>query len=105
LTAKKSETPLHSAVEMDAPQIARLLIEGGAAVDAVDGDGATPLHLAALHGNLEKAKALIENGASLHLRTRSDETALDIARGRGDEKIVEYLNAKNADDYRKRRLI
>jgi ankyrin repeat protein len=63
-------TALHLAAEHGHLDIARLLIERGAEVDALDGTEDTPLSWAAACGQLEVAKLLITNGADVQ-RTRT----------------------------------
>ena len=58
-------TPLHAAREN--VEAARLLIEFGANVNAIDGDKQKlmPLHGRAEHGDIEMVKLLLENGADV----------------------------------------
>jgi len=42
----------------------RLLLSGGAAVDAADDDGLSPLHVACIGGHADVARALLEGGAA-----------------------------------------
>jgi serine/threonine-protein phosphatase 6 regulatory ankyrin repeat subunit B len=44
--------------------VARLLIDSGAEVDATDENGWTPLHWAALNKSLDMARLLIDRGAN-----------------------------------------
>jgi ankyrin repeat protein len=61
---RDARTPLHAAAWKDFLDVARLLIEKGAEVDARDEDGGTPLHTAAEEGSLDVARLLIEHGAN-----------------------------------------
>ena len=61
-------TPLHTAVIINAAEVAKLLIANGADVNAKDKDGYTPLSLHALYvaeaNAAEIRKLLIANGAT-----------------------------------------
>jgi hypothetical protein len=56
-------TPLHQAAQEGAVQVIELLLASGAAVDPVDGDGATPLWEAVRHGQDDAVGALLAAGA------------------------------------------
>lgn len=62
-----------------AVSIGGLLISYGADVNARDGSGHTPLMVAAGHNRFAATQALLELGASSSARSRSGETARDIA--------------------------
>jgi hypothetical protein len=58
-------TPLHYTALNGLIEIARLLLQNGAEVNAKDSDGETPLHLAAFQGHVDILHLLVENGADL----------------------------------------
>jgi ankyrin len=85
--SKGSNTLLHLATQYGHAEVAQLLIEQGAVIDAKNRDGATPLYYAA-YGNSEGhgaiADLLISKGALIDL---------EIAALRGDiAAIADYLN-------------
>ena len=57
-------TPLHCAALGGDPEVARLLLEGGADVEAGNSEGDRPLHLAAGAGNLAVLRLLLQVGVS-----------------------------------------
>ncbi|NJN21863.1 MAG: ankyrin repeat domain-containing protein [Leptolyngbya sp. RL_3_1] len=72
--------------------IAELLIDYGAEVNWVDGEGVTPLILAAFKGHTELVALLLNHGADVNVIDQWDRTALDYALRRGeDDAIVEML--------------
>ena len=81
------DTPLHEAAMENSLDVARLLIEKGADIDAEDDYGQTPLHLAAgwntengetpLH--LDVASLLIDLGADIDAEASNGQTPLDKA--------------------------
>lgn len=102
-------TPLHSVAAADgnnALQMAKMLIEAGAKVDAAgteDGDlpGWTPLHIAVFHKRPEIAALLLEKSADPNLflpaQLGNERTALNIAMSGGVSEIVELLLTHKAD--------
>jgi ankyrin repeat protein len=60
------KTALHYACQNGNLKMAKILIEGGADVNA--GDFNTPIFLCALYGYSEIFKFLIENGADIHAK-------------------------------------
>mmetsp|Transcript_134208 Transcript_134208/g.244361 ORF Transcript_134208/g.244361 Transcript_134208/m.244361 type:complete len:137 (+) Transcript_134208:3-413(+) len=57
----------------------------------MDGDGNSPLHLAALTNDIEMCHSLVKSGAQMLARNASKDTPLDLARSKGHNDIVEYL--------------
>ena len=76
-------TPLHQAAYKGHKEIAELLIEKGAGVDAKTDDGLTPLRLTILHfaTTKEMVELLITNGADVNAMTDDGKTPLDWANG------------------------
>jgi ankyrin repeat protein len=72
--ASRAERARHNA------EIARLLIEHGAVVDARDKQGQTPLHAAARDGLVAVATVLVSKGADVNARDHYGRTPLWIAR-------------------------
>lgn len=71
--------PIHSAVFGRNLECVRLVLDGGAAIDAPQEGGFTALHGAAQSGHLEVARLLIDRGADPKRPTERGHTAADIA--------------------------
>ena len=88
-------TPLHEAVSNSNLNICKLLIEGGADINAQEMRlGFTPLHFAVEakeSNNFDLIKLLVTKGADLNLKNKLNETPLDIAKENGWEKAAEFL--------------
>lgn len=67
---------LHVAVSLGDVDTARLLLEKGAKVDTVSGNGWTPLHFAAYMGNAKCVSLLWESGANVDYQDYYGSTAL-----------------------------
>ena len=80
------------------PKVARLLLENGVDVNAVDYNHFTTLHVAAQSGLVEVVRVLLEHGADVGAETNSGETAFQLAGGVGDEyaKIRKLLSEHGA---------
>lgn len=90
---KGGRTPLWFAQDY---QIAELLINNGANAQNCDIEGVCILHFAAQLGYIGLAKALIKSKVDINIRTKSGETALQIARKAKQREIVTLLLAAGA---------
>jgi ankyrin repeat protein len=85
------------AAEEDFVEIASLLIEGGAGVNARSNDGNTPLMYAAVEGNRDIALLLMERGAEINGVDTIGQTPLIKAATDGHDAVVTALLDKNAE--------
>jgi ankyrin repeat protein len=99
--SKDGFTALHFACFFGQPEAARLLIESGAAVDAVAANPSQvmPLHSAASARNLEAARLLLEHGAPgiVNARQQGGWIPIHAAAQNGDRPMVELLLKHHAD--------
>ena len=97
--SKDGFTALHFACFFGQPDAARLLIENGAAVDAVatNPTQVMPLHSAASSRNLEAARLLLERGAPVNARQQAGWVPIHAAAQNGDRPMVELLLKHRAD--------
>ena len=72
-------TALHCCAYSNSVEVALLLIECGAEIEARSGDGWTPLHSAARWNNDEMASILLSRGADVNSKTNGNLTALQLA--------------------------
>ena len=80
---KTGWAPLHYAVSVQGPQqveIARILLDHSAYIDAESPNQTTPLMMASYYGSPEAARMLLEEGADPTLRNQQGMTAADFAR-------------------------
>jgi ankyrin repeat protein len=103
----KDKTPLHWASEgpyyeggliigLPLSNIARLLLELGADVNARENDQSSPLHVAARHGRVEVVRVLLEHGANLGAENDDGKTALHVASENGRHKVMKLLSEHGA---------
>ena len=99
--SKDGFTALHFACFFGQPEAARLLIESGAAVDAVAANPTRvrPLHSAASARNLEAARLLLEHGAHgmVNARQQGGWVPIHAAAQNGDRPMVDLLLKHHAD--------
>jgi uncharacterized protein len=97
--SKDGFTALHFACYFGQPAAARVLIENGAAVDAVAANPmqVMPLHSAASARNLEAVRLLLEHGAPVNARQQSGWVPIHAAAQNGDRLMVELLLKHGAD--------
>ncbi len=93
-TNKKWDTPLHQLARadwIDDTEIASLLIQAGADLEAKSALGYTPLLRAARDGNVALVTFLIEQGGSMENQTVEGSTALSLAAYSGNIEAVKVL--------------
>ena len=83
--------PLHSAAAVGQVEIAQLLLDYGAKINAVQMNGVTPLHSAANNGDVNLVKLFLENGANKSLRMKDGKLPIDLAEAKGFAEVVELL--------------
>jgi hypothetical protein len=88
--------PLHYAPWNRRAEVARVLLEHGADVNA-RALSMTPLHRAATFGNVEVARVLLEYGADVNAKDKKGWTPLHIAATDGHVGVVELLLERGAD--------
>ena len=84
-------------IRQSLPDVARLLLEHGANVNARASDasytpGATPLHLAIFYNRVEVVRVLLEHGANVDAEDNRGETPFQIASAEGYDEIMKLLS-------------
>ncbi len=85
------ETPLHAVAVGGHLDVAQLLLDCGAKLDAADTYGKTALHAAATQGQYDVVRFLVNAGANVRARNFVGNTPLDSALISGTPEIVEFL--------------
>jgi ankyrin repeat protein len=88
---ESGSTPLHWAAMIGHVDIARLLLQNGANVNARSIGGNTPLHWAAYQGNVDILHLLVENGADLEAQDTDGWRALHRAAWMGHLPFIQEL--------------
>lgn len=89
-------TPLHEAAETSQLEVASILLELGAEIDAHDDGYNTPLHLAVLYRNPEMLTFLLDRGANINLQGYYG-TPLHVAASIGQVGLLTLLLQKGAN--------
>lgn len=105
-----TQTSLHWAAFVNDPELASLLIEKGAKIDAKNKDGLTPLYVTAVKGSGKVLKLLLEKGANVNVKDQEGLSPLRIAIKIESQKglqhaakerykeVVELLKSKGATE-------
>lgn len=94
---REMETPLHMAVTRDAFEDVKILVEGGANVNAVTDIRTTPLQRAIYRKNFDMIRFLLERGADPNIASSFGDTPLSIALSMRDtEAVVALLKSHGA---------
>lgn len=91
-------TPLIYAASTNQLDIARMLLERGANVNATAENGTTALMMAAREGHLPMVLLLMEKGADINHKTPYGYTALGMAMSRGKQEVAEVLARAGATE-------
>jgi ankyrin repeat protein len=83
-------TALHQVAKKGHHDIAGILLENGADINANDGDRYTALQLAVNHGHEGVVQVVLTKGANTEARTINGFTVLDMAIERGGSPISVY---------------
>ncbi|MFP3027769.1 MAG: ankyrin repeat domain-containing protein [Wolbachia sp.] len=78
VTTVQKETPLHIAVRYGHKEVAELLLNKGANVNAIERRKWTPLHTAVRYGHKEVAELLLDRGANVNAVDKTGRTPLSI---------------------------
>ena len=80
------------------PNIARLLLEHGADINAkaTSHPASTPLHIAAHQRRVEVVHVLLQNGANVRMKDDRGRTALQVASDRGHVEVMKLLSEHRA---------
>jgi 26S proteasome non-ATPase regulatory subunit 10 len=100
LDSTSGRTALDFAASFDNLQMAQILLDHGAHVDARDSFGNSALHWAAERGNLDVMKLLIENKATIDFANRQGITPIMVAAEHTQPPAVRLLVASGADPHK-----
>ena len=89
-------TPLHLTALNPNPEVARVLLDGGASVNARAQHGLTALHVAARLASIRHVRAMLDGGAKIEARDDDGRTPLHWAL-EGDPNVVAMLLDSGAD--------
>lgn len=99
---RKGWSPLHYAAAGDAADIARILIDRGAALDSRAPGGLTPLMMAAREGQESAVSVLLEAGADTSLKSADGMTAAQFAERMDKPRIVNAIKSHRPQTRRAR---
>ena len=81
--SSEGDTPLHVMAWRKDTERARILLLGGADVNAVGDMDQTPLHVAIMQEDIEMVKLLLQAGATTSVRSAFGKTAIEEAASKG----------------------
>ena len=92
--SRRGYQPSHIAAFADARDVAALLIEYGADINAKRENGWTPLHGAAWNNASKTAALLVERGADVSAKDSRGRTPLNLATAQGAQAVVAILRKR-----------
>ncbi len=84
-------SPLHYAATGPSPAVVGLLLDRGAAINALSPNGTTPLMMAAQYGSEDSLRLLLKRGADWKRRNQRGLDAADFAQLAGREQLATQL--------------
>lgn len=84
---------LIKACDAEDKEMVEMLLSKGANSNQRNLAGETALYRAVFRGNLPLVQILSKSGAEIHVKTVSGESLYELAEERGEDAILEYLNA------------
>jgi len=97
----ENKTPLMFAAKYGRASIARVLIDHGAEINAINSSRNTAFHYAAKYNNLGILKLLNGKGAKINIPNEDQWTALDFAIINNNQEVIEYLESIGCIIYNK----
>lgn len=91
------KTPLFFAVTFDQMDVAKLLVDRGANINAKDITGLTPLHVAAFMGHKDMVVFLLEKGVPIESLDNFGDTPLHVAAYKDRPEVFELLLSRGAN--------
>jgi ankyrin repeat protein len=88
---RRGWTPLHYAASGPEPKVVTLLLDKGAAIEALSPNRTTPLMMAAGYGAIDAADLLLQRGANANARNDAGMTAADFARRAGRDALARRI--------------
>ena len=79
------------------PQMAQILLDNGAQLEARDKGGMTPLHRAAWTANTALTAFYLEKGADIDARDNNGKTPLDLAVEKNFPGVIQVFNGEEPD--------
>lgn len=93
----RGHNALHAAIVVKRQEMAAVLLELDADIEARTHKGETPLLLAVKGGDLDMAEFLIERNADLNTKSNRESTLMHVAAWAGDVRLLSLLEQKGLD--------
>jgi len=97
-TTSHGDRPLHMAAEYGEPEIAEMLLDNGADINARGSHGLTALQIASEESEDQIVTLLLDRGAMADPQDQGNRTALQLALEESSDKILQSLLKEGAND-------